>query len=107
MLLSLLSVVSCFCCQFLLGIYQILISPGDKPLRVLFVSGIIKLRIMNGSERGITFSLNPEYIPTSGGSQLIIAFSPLWTSTFRSVGGSGAVVMLAVHVSQSVMLVLE
>ena len=60
-----------------------------------------------GSDRGITFSLKAECCPTSGGSQLTTAFSPVWTLMLSSLGGSGAVVMLAVHVNQSEMEELE
>ena len=65
------------------------------------------LMVAPGSDRGITFSLKPECWPTSGGSQLTTAFSPVCTLMLISLGGSGAVVMLAVHVSQSEMEELE
>ena len=60
-----------------------------------------------GSESGISLSLKPECLPMLGGSQVTRAFSPVCGEMERLVGGSGAVVMLAVQVSQSEMELLE
>jgi hypothetical protein len=40
-------------------------------------------------------------LPMFGGSQLTTASLPPWTSMLRLEGGSGAVVILAVHVKKS------
>ena len=75
---------------------------------MLLVLLVIRLRMYaSGSESGIIFKLKSECFPIVGGFQLTTAFFPLSTITSRLVGGSGAVVMLAVHVSQSEMVVLE
>ena len=60
-----------------------------------------------GSDSGISFNLNPECSPMFGGLQVTSAFSPVWAVMARLVGGSGAVVMLAVQVNQSAMELLE
>jgi hypothetical protein len=43
----------------------------------------------------------PLILPMLGGSQLTTASLPPWTSMLRLEGGSGAVVILAVHVKKS------
>ena len=60
-----------------------------------------------GSESGISFNLKPECSPMDGGLQVTRAFSPVCAVIARSVGGSGAVVMLAVQVNQSDMELFE
>ena len=53
-----------------------------------------------GWETGIKFSLKLENPPRMGATQLTKAFSPLWITISRFVGGSGAIVTLAVQVNQ-------